>query len=216
VTRWAVVTAVVLGLAAPRVAAAPAAPGFTFTAMRIGPKVAQRMTGRSWRPGCPVPLSRLRYLRVAHRGFDGRRHVGELVVAAGAVPTMRTVFRALYRDRFPIRRMRLVDAYGASDDRSIEADNTSAFNCRRVTGGRGWSEHAYGRAIDVNPIENPYVSGGTTSHPASRPYLDRRRIRRGMAWDGGALVRAFRRVGWHWGGRWRGTRDFQHFSSSGR
>jgi D-alanyl-D-alanine carboxypeptidase len=215
-TRWLAAAVVALGLAAPRAAAAPAPAGFTFSSVEIAGTVKQRMTGRSWRPGCPVPLSGLRYLRIAHRGFDGRRRVGELVVRASVVPRMRKVFRALYRDGFRIRRMRLVDAYGASDLRSIEADNTSAFNCRRVTGGRRWSEHAYGRAIDLNPIENPYVIRGTTAHRASRPYLDRRRIRRGMAWDGGALVRAFRRVGWHWGGRWRSPTDYQHFSSSGR
>jgi hypothetical protein len=84
-----------------------------------------------------------------------------------------------------------------------------------VTGGGGWSEHAYGRAIDINPIENPYVSGGTTSHRASIPYLDRSRVRPGMAVEGGALVRAFDAVGWGWGGRWSGTKDYQHFSMNG-
>ena len=93
---------------------------------------------------------------------------------------------------FPIRRMIPVDAYGGSDFRSIEADNTSAFNCRYVDGTTRWSEHAYGRAIDLNPIENPYVtSAGTTSHRASRPYLRRTPYRPGMAAEGGTLVRAF-------------------------
>jgi hypothetical protein len=129
---------------------------------------------------------------------------------------MRQVFRTLFRKRFPIRRMRLVDDYGGSDFDSIEADNTSAFNCRPVAGGGRWSQHAYGRAIDVNPIENPYVyANGTTSHRASRPYLDRARHRRGMAFQGGVLVRAFRRAGWGWGGRWSPDKDFQHFSATG-
>jgi hypothetical protein len=112
--------------------------------------------------------------------------------------------------------MWLVDAFGASDFRSIEADNTSAFNCRPVEGTRRWSEHAYGRAIDVNPIENPYVSGGRTSHGASVPYLDRSRYRPGMAVEGGPLVRAFDAIGWGWGGRWSSPQDHQHFSASGR
>ena len=90
------------------------------------------------------------------------------------------VFRELHARRFPIRRLVPVDAYGASDFRSIEADNTSAFNCRYVEGTSRWSEHAYGRAIDVNPIENPYVSGGRTSHRASVPYVDR--IAAGPEW----------------------------------
>ena len=110
-----------------------------------------------------------------------------------------------------------VDAYGGSDFRSIEADNTSAFNCRYVDGTTRWSEHAYGRAIDLNPIENPYVTaGGTTSHRASRSFLRRTPYRPGMAVDGGAVVRAFDAVGWGWGGRWSGDRDYQHFSASGR
>ena len=117
----------------------------------------------------------------------------------------------------PIRRMVPVDAYGGSDFRSIEADNTSAFNCRFVDGTTRYSEHAYGRAIDVNPIENPYVTrGGTTSHPASRPYLRRTPFRPGMAVEGRALVRAFDAIGWGWGGRWSGAKDYQHFSASGR
>jgi hypothetical protein len=113
--------------------------------------------------------------------------------------------------------MEPVDRYGGDDYRSIEADNTSSFNCRNATGSTRWSNHAYGRAIDVNPIENPYVSGGTTSHPASRLYLDRERHLRGTAYEGGALVEAFRSVGWGWGGTWSGSvRDYQHFSVNGR
>jgi hypothetical protein len=126
------------------------------------------------------------------------------------------VFHRLYEARFAIRRMELVDRYGGSDFRSIEADNTSAFNCRYVDGSSRWSEHAYGRAIDVNPIENPYVSGGRTSHPASEPYLDRTPCRKGMACPGTALVRAFEAIGWGWGGNWTSVQDYQHFSSSGR
>jgi hypothetical protein len=127
------------------------------------------------------------------------------------------VLRRLYAARFPIRRMVPVDAYGASDFRSIEADNTSAFNCRYVEGTTHWSEHSYGRAIDLNPIENPYVTGaGTTSHPASRSYLRRSPYRPGMAVEDGVAVRAFAAAGWGWGGRWSGDRDYQHFSASGR
>jgi hypothetical protein len=174
------------------------------------------MRGVSWKPGCPVPLGDLRILRLPYRGFDGRRRVGRLIVHESVAAEVVDVFRRLYAARFPIRRMVPVDAYGGSDFRSIEADNTSAFNCRYVDGTRRWSEHAYGRAIDVNPIENPYVAGGTTSHRASRPFLDRSRRRPGMAFEGGALVRAFDRIGWGWGGRWTTVKDYQHFSASGR
>jgi len=170
----------------------------------------------SWRPGCPVPLRDLRLVAASYHGFDGRTHTGRLIVNRDVTADIVTVLRRLYVARFPIRRMRLVDDYGASDFRSIEADNTSAFNCRTVEGTNRWSQHSYGRAIDVNPIENPYVTaGGTTSHKASRAYVDRSRRRPGMAYSGGVLVESFRAVGWGWGGNWSGVKDYQHFSAAG-
>jgi D-alanyl-D-alanine carboxypeptidase len=189
---------------------------FRGTMQLIDAAQAKRMTGISWRPSCPVPLRDLRLLTLSHWGFDGRIHTGRLIVHRNVAQPIVGVFRSLYAARFPIRRMVPVDIYGGSDFRSIEADNTSAFNCRPVEGTTRWSEHAYGRAIDVNPIENPYVSGGRTSHAASRPYVDRARRRPGMAYQGGALVRAFDRIGWGWGGRWTSVEDYQHFSASGR
>jgi hypothetical protein len=175
------------------------------------------MEPTSWRAGCPVALEELRYLQLSYWGFDDAAHVGELVVAASAVETMRAVFSRLYAQRFPIRQMRLVDDYGGDDFASIEADNTSAFNCRQATGSGNWSMHALGLAIDINPLENPYVySNGTSDHLASGPYLDRSPARAGMAVEGGVLVGAFDAQGWGWGGRWDAPIDYQHFSSNGR
>ena len=93
------------------------------------------------------------------------------------------VFRRLYRARFPIRRMRPIDAYGGNDERSLAADNTAAFNCRYAVGPgpRRWSVHAYGLAIDVNPVENPYLESGRVHPRAGRAYLDRTNVRPGMA-----------------------------------
>ena len=189
---------------------------FHGTIERIDSAQAKRMIGVSWRAGCPVALRDLRLLRMTHWGFDGRMRTGRLVVHDGVARDVLGVFRRLYAARFPIRQMVPVDAYGGSDFRSIEADNTSAFNCRYVDGTRRWSEHAYGRAIDVNPIENPYVASGRTSHRASESYVDRSRRRPGMASEGGVVVRAFDAIGWDWGGRWTSVRDYQHFSASGR
>ena len=169
----------------------------------------------SWHSGCPLGPAQLRRLRVSHWGFDGRAHTGTLIVHRSAVPDLTRVFRRLYLAEFPIRRMRSVDAYRANDDRSMAADNTSAFNCRFVSGTSRWSEHAYGKAIDVNPVENPYVTGSRVQPPAGRAYLDRSNYRPGMAVRGGLLVRAFASVGWHWGGRWSGSPDYQHFSTTG-
>jgi D-alanyl-D-alanine carboxypeptidase len=211
----AVLAAVVAALTTQGATASPPAP-FEGTIVPLSAAQRSRMTGVSWRPGCPVALRDLRILRVSHWRFDGRLRTGRLVVHEAAARTLREVFRRLYAARFPIRKMVPVDAYGGSDYRSIEADNTSAFNCRRATGSSSWSEHAYGRAIDVNPIENPYVENGRVYHVASRPYVARRPVREGMAVEGGPLVQAFDAIGWGWGGRWSGSvRDYQHFSASG-
>ena len=195
--------------------ATPASTAFRGTIERIDAEQANRMTGVSWRPGCPVALRDLRLLRLSHWGFGGTLRIGRLIVHRDVARDLVEVFRDLHAARFPIRRMLPVDAYGGSDFRSIEADNTSAFNCRYVEGTARWSNHAFGTAIDVNPIENPYVSGGRTSHRASRPYVNRTPRRPGMAYEGGALVRAFDRIGWGWGGRWTSVKDYQHFSASG-
>jgi hypothetical protein len=173
--------------------------------------------GRSWHPGCPVGPARLRRLTVSFVGFDARPHTGELVAASTVTAKLTTVFRRLYAARFPIRSMRPVSAFGGSDDRSAAADNTSAFNCRLAvaSGPKRWSAHAYGEAIDVNDVENPYVLGSRVIPPAGRPFLDRANGRPGMALPGGVLVRAFASVGWLWGGRWASSPDWQHFSASG-
>ncbi len=173
------------------------------------------MTPSVWRPGCPVGLDRLRMVRVTHYDFTGRVRTGRLVVRADVAGDVVTAMRTLYAKKFPIRWMVPIERFGGSDFKSIEADNTSAFNCRYVDGTKRWSNHAFGTAIDINPIENPYVTRGGTSHRASVPYVSRR-ARPGMAIAGGTLVRAFAAVGWGWGGTWSGAKDYQHFSASGR
>ena len=198
--------------------AAPAAlPPYHAQVAPLSPAQRKAMTPSVWRPGCPVALSGLRRVTITYVGFDGRAHHGALVVNRSVAAPVARAFGELYAARFAIRRMVPIEAYGGEDFRSIEADNTSAFNCRPATGSSHWSEHAYGRAIDLDPLENPYVSGGRTSHTASRPYLDRARVawRPGVITEGGVVTRAFARIGWGWGGRWSGTRDYQHLSASG-
>jgi D-alanyl-D-alanine carboxypeptidase len=171
----------------------------------------------SWRPGCPVGPVELRLLRVDHWGFDGRVHRGELVVHRTQAHRILGVLEQLFRSRYPIQRLRLVDAYRADDDRSMAANNTSGFNCRRVAGSGSWSEHAFGRAVDLNPLPNPYMTrGGRVSPPAGRPYANRALRATGMIHAGDRVVRAFAAAGWRWGGSWSGSRDYQHFSATGR
>jgi hypothetical protein len=171
----------------------------------------------SYRPGCPVGPAQLRLVRLRYWGFDGRAHPGALVVNRAVVPTVVKVFATLYGERFPIRHMQPIDAFHGSDETSMAADNTSGFNCRYAVapGPPQWSAHAYGQAIDVNPIENPYLEAGTVHPRAGSRYLDRTHYRPGMAVSGGELVNAFRAAGWHWGGRWTGSPDYQHFSATG-
>jgi hypothetical protein len=170
----------------------------------------------TYRAGCPIAPAELRTVRLSHWGFDGRPRTGSIVVNRRVVGDVVAVFRRLYGARFPIRRMVPVSRYRGSDDASMAADNMSGFNCRRVPGSTRWSEHAYGLAVEVNPVENPYVVRGRVLPPAGRRYLDRSRYRPGMAIAGGLLVRAFASVGWRWGGSWTSSSDYQHFSPSGR
>ena len=182
---------------------------------RTAPVAAARL-GSSHRAGCPVAVADLRLVTVTHWDGQGGTTRGELVVHRDVAAAVVQVFRRLYDERFPLAQVRTVEQFGSDDGRSMAADNTSAYNCRRSTGGAGWSEHAHGRAIDVNPVENPYVSGATVLPAAGRAFLDRRVVRPGMVVAGGPVVRAFAAVGWEWGGDFRSLKDYQHFSQSGR
>jgi hypothetical protein len=193
---------------------ATAAVPFRASIRHIDAATRTLMTGRSWHRGCPVGFADLRILTLTYWRFNGTPGRGHLVVNRQVAGRVVRIFRALYAIRFPIRRMLLVDAYRGSDYDSIEADNTSAFNCRAATGSTHWSQHAYGLAVDLDPIENPYVLDGRTDHKASRHYL-RRRAGKGVILAGDPVVRAFARNGWGWGGSWSSPTDYQHFSATG-
>ena len=206
------VGACVLVLAA---VASNASAAFESSVGRLPPDVRERVNGSSWHPGCPVPLRKLRLVRVSIHKFDGSKRQARLIVHRTEAHEIVTVFHKLWRADYPVRRMRLIDAYGADDDRSMNADNTSAFNCRYVAGTTRWSMHAYGKAIDLNPVENPYVSGSHVSPEKGAKYVDRC-CHRAIIKAPGKVVRAFASVGWEWGGSWSGgTRDYQHFSTNG-
>jgi hypothetical protein len=172
----------------------------------------------SWRPGCPVGPSQLRRIRLRYVGFDGQSHLGTIVVNASVTDEVATVFRRLYGARFPLRSILPIDVFHGSDSRSTAADNTSSFNCRFAVapGAKHWSMHAYGEAVDVNTVENPYIENGVVLPANAKAYADRSNVRRGMAVAGGVLVRAFAAVGWSWGGSWSPSPDYQHFSTNGR
>ncbi len=185
----------------------------------ITPAIKNRMIkGHSWREGCPVPLKDLRYLRIKHINFNGEEKMGEIIVYKEVSVEVTEIFEALYKIGYPIKKMRLVSDYQGSDWESIESDNTSAFNCRAATGSKKWSKHSYGKAIDINPIENPYISRkGYISHKASAPYRNRAHQKttyadKAVLLKGDKAVLIFKHYGWQWGGDWSGVKDYQHFS----
>lgn len=192
----------------------PAHPAFRWHASRVD----AGDLGKSWHSGCPVGPASLRALSMTIWGFDRTAHRGTLIVGAASVPAYVAAFRTLYRERFPIRLMVPVSAYGGSDNRSMAADNTSAFNCRYAVsdGPKAWSMHAYGEAVDINPRENPYRLDGKVLPPSGAAYMNRSNVRRGMVVAGSVPVRAFAAVGWGWGGLWSSSPDYQHFSSNGK
>ena len=191
--------------------------GFVASVHRIGPRLQQRMAS-THSATCPVRWRDLRYLRIRYVGFDGADYTGELVVAPPYTQDVIGVFRQLFEARFPIRSMRLASDFNGDDDQSMSADNTSAFSCRRVAGTNRWSAHAYGMAIDINPLENPYLVDGAVRPPAGSRFaqLDRSpgaAAPAGVITSGDVVVRAFADAGWSWGGNWSSP-DYQHFVAS--
>ena len=179
--------------------------------------VSANQLGKTWRPGCPVAPRQLRLLHLRYVGFDGRSRIGTMVVNASVVTSVVHVFATLYAKHFPIHSMVPESNFQGEDPASMAADNTSGFNCRYAvtTGPKQWSVHAYGEAIDVNPVQNPYVFNGVAQPVDGRAYVNRSDVRPGMAEVGGVLNDAFASVGWFWGGRWSASPDYQHFSSTG-
>ena len=186
---------------------------------KITPEVKKRMLkGKSWRKGCPVPLKDLRYLLIKYKNFNYQDSIGELIVHKSVSKEVVSIFEELYSIGYPIKKMKLVSEYKANDWQSIEADNTSAFNCRSATGSKKWSKHSYGKAIDINPIENPYIArSGRISHKESLQY--RKRVHKKDTYADKAILlkndkatKIFKKHGWKWGGDWSGVKDYQHFS----
>jgi hypothetical protein len=196
--------------------ASAALPPYASSIRSLPAATRERMRGASHASDrCPVDLADLRLLELSFVGFDGRARTGQLVVHRDHARDVASVFGELYRERFPVRRMQLVDDYGGDDERSMAANNTSAYNCRTVAGSSGFSRHAYGAAVDINPVENPYVTPGDVAPDAGRRFLDVDRsgsedLPPGVIADGDVVVRAFAEVGWSWGGTWADP-DYQHF-----
>ena len=155
-------------------------------------------------------------LTLAFIGFDGEEHSGQVVVNAAVAKKVIEVFRQLHAAKFPIRKMKPIFTQAEYDDFETPDDNSTGFSCRNAvnnSGTQSWSQHAFGDAIDINPIENPYIEGDRIIPSAGAAYTDRSDVRPGMAVPGNAIVKAFASVGWGWGASFK---DYQHFSTNGR
>ena len=172
----------------------------------------EKIRKTTWHAGCPVAPEDLRQLTLTFHGFDNQISTGTLIVNHELADEVVRHFEALYKNGFQIERMAPVEEYGGDDDASMAANNTSAFNCRDATGKPGvFSNHSWGRAIDINPLTNPYVKGDKVLPPAGRKYLDRTKTYPGSILKDGFVVREFEKAGWTWGGRWPDRQDYQHF-----
>ncbi len=177
------------------------------------------MIGVVWQKGCPVPLSDLRTVTASYKTFEGVEAMGSVVVHHRYAKQMQQALRQLYESNFPIESMKPMEVFGGDDERSRLANNTSVFNCRLVKGSRVYSEHAYGRAIDINPLQNPFVQlNDAKTNQSNRKFFDRLAVVNtpGVINPHSVPVKAFRQMGWAWGGNWRGNKDYQHFSATNR
>jgi len=192
----------------PPSAAAPTAP-----AAATDQPVSAADLGPSWHPGCPIDPQDLRRVEVTYLGFDDQTHRGDLIVNQDLAADVVAIFDQGLQLRYPIEKIRTLDSYpGADDELSMEDNNTSAFNCRDVPGTGRWSQHAFGRAIDLNPLLNPDIDRTGAFQPKNAaPYLDRNRTDPGVLHAGDAAARVFTDRGWRWGGDWRTPKDYQHF-----
>jgi hypothetical protein len=186
---------------------------------RIDHALRRRLVGRDWHPGCPVPIGDLRVVTVRYLGFDDKVHAGPLVLNASVADDVLWVFRRLFRHDFPIQQVALARRWRPTrpKDWFDTSDVTASFNCRPATNGTILSEHSYGWAVDINPLQNPYVAGdGTVLRRAVKPYVDRTQDLPGMIHPNDVVVRSFARIGWSWGGDWSSLKDYMHFSLTGR
>ena len=175
-----------------------------------------RITGMSYPAEgepCRVSYDDLRYVRILYIDFDGGSQEGELMVHRKVAGDVIDIFYKLYQKRYPLASVRLVDDFGqpGDDGNSMRANNTSAFCYRQVTGTAHLSWHSFGAAIDINPLQNPYMNKGRVSPEEAREYLDRKDKRPHMIDHSDYCYKVFIAHGWKWGGDWNGDKDYQHF-----
>lgn len=177
------------------------------------PKALQnKMLGKTYKSSCPVLLKDLRLLTLPYWGFDAKTHKGQLIVNKYIATETVTIFEKLYQQKFPIQRMQLMVEFNGNDELAMAQNNTSAFNCRPITGKRKqFSKHAYGLAIDINTRINPYIKGKTILPHNASQYVSRKTPMKGKIINNDFVYQLFISNGWHWGGDWQSLKDYQHF-----
>jgi hypothetical protein len=187
-------------------------PKFESTIISLPINTQKIMQKYTWKPNCPVPLNDLVEVKLSYWGFDHKIHQGMLIVNKVLAIEIIDIFKAIYNHKFPIERMEPMDKFKGDDSAAMEANNTSAFNCRTVTGQPGtFSQHSYGRAIDINTLINPYVKNGKVLPTSEKKYVDRTKNYPGKITKNSFIYNQFTKYGWDWGGNWHDLQDYQHF-----
>ena len=191
------------------------ADGFYY--IELNDEIKERITGLSYPADdkdCEISFDDLRYIKLKHYDFEGSVHSGELIVNKALADEVTKIFYELYKEKYPMTSVRLVDDFGqpGDDTLSMEANNTSAFCYRTVFGGGHLSRHSYGAAIDINPLYNPYLDNGRIAPLTGASYADRMKDFPGKIDHDDLTYKLLRKHGWEWGGDWRGDKDYQHFS----
>ena len=185
----------------------------TFEREDIPEEVREEMLGVTISENSLMKFEDLAYLTLTYVGYDGKDHIGNMIVDKKLADEVISIFKELYEVKFPIELIEPAYKYNGDDELSMESNNTSAFNDRPITGGTGMSYHQLGRAIDINPYVNPYVknSAGIVLPASAQTYTDREMDEKGMIKEDGECVRIFKKYGWSWGGDWTSLKDYQHF-----
>ncbi|MDD4202696.1 MAG: M15 family metallopeptidase [Candidatus Omnitrophica bacterium] len=179
-------------------------------------EIKEKIIGNSWKEKGPVDIRDLAYLKVKYLGFDQKKHMGDIIVNKDIAKEIEEIFNELYQNSFPIEKIRLIDEYNADDNLSMEDNNSSALCVRNIAGKDEWSMHSYGLAIDINPVQNPFISETTVSPEKGKEYLDRKNVRQGMIVKGDPCYNTFIKRGWVWGGDWETPKDYMHFEKRDR